>query len=135
MRIDHGMAVEVRNGRGRSLRRHSDVNLRHPSRCRRSLAGRYAKHSLRILVSACAWFKYGSRISGRRWRSFSGKPKRSLDPTKNQRKSEEQKVRTAITVSGPFYWFKVLLVKIRPLFLNVRMTTLKFRILKFLFDP
>jgi len=102
-RIDHGMAVGVRNGRGRFLRRHSDVNSRRLLRCLRSLAGKFAKHSLRTLALACAWFKCGSRISARRWRNFSGRPKRSPDPIKSQRRSEGRKVHTAITVSGLFH--------------------------------
>lgn len=102
-RIDHETAVGVRNGRGRSSRRHSDVSLRRLSRCLRSLAERCAKRSPRTPASACAWYKCGSKISARKWRSFSGKPKRSPDPTKSQRKSEGQRVRTAITVSGLFH--------------------------------
>lgn len=139
-RIDHGTAVGVRNGRGRFLRLHSDVNSRRPSKCLRSLAGRCAKHSLRIPASACAWFKCGSRISARRWRSFSGRPKRNPDPIKSRRKSEGQKVRTAITVSDPInffssYWPRIL-SRIQPLlFFNVHTTVPRFLILKFLFDP
>lgn len=102
-RIDHGTAVGVRSGHGRSLHRHSDVNSRRPSRCLRNPAGRCAKHSPRTLASACVWFKYGSRISARRWRSFSGRPRRSPDPIKSPRKSGGRKARTAITVSGLFH--------------------------------
>lgn len=136
-RIDHGTAVGVRNGRGRSLRRHSDVSLRRLSRCHQSLAERCAKHSPRTPASACAWSKCGSRINARRWRSFSGKPKRSPGPTKSRRKSEGQKVRTAITVSGLFHpiipEFGREFKRVLLLFSNVRTITPEFRILKFFF--
>lgn len=102
-RIDHGTAVGVRNGRGRSLHRPSDVSLRRLSRCLRSLAERCAKHSPRTPASACAWSKSGSRISARRWRSCSGKPKRSLGPIKSRKRSEGQKVRIVIIVSYLFH--------------------------------
>lgn len=135
-RIDHGTAVGVRSGRGRFLRRHSDVNSRRPSRCLRSPAGRCAKHSPRTLASACAWFKYGSRISARRWRSFSGKPRRNPDPIKSPRKSEERKVRTVITVSGLFYPISWEFCReFNRYFFNMHMTAPWFLILKFPLDP
>lgn len=136
-RIDHGTAVGVRNGRGRSLRRRSDVSLRRLSRCLRSLAERCARRSPRTPVSACAWSRCGSRISARKWRSCSGRPKRSPDPIKSRRRSEEQKVRTAITVSGPFhpYQFGILIREFNRYFLMCAPTTPEFRIPKFLLDP
>lgn len=105
-RIDQGTAVGVQNDRGRFSRRHNDVNSRRPSRCLRSPVGRYEKPSPRTLVSACALFKYGSKISVQRWRSFREKPKLSPDPTKSRRKSEGRKVRIATTVrTFPQYHF------------------------------
>lgn len=102
MRIDHGTAVEVQNGRGRFSRRHNDVNSRRLSRCPRNPAGRCERPSPRTPASACAWSKCGSRISEQRWRSFRERPKPSRDPTKNRKKNEGRKVRIAITVRAFF---------------------------------
>lgn len=136
MRIDHGTAVEVQNGRGRYSRRHNDVNSRPLSRCPRSPAGRCGRPLLRIPGSACAWSKCGSRISEQRWRSFSVRPKPSRDPTKNRKRSEERKVRIAITVRAFFtlsHASERIPWRIQIYFQHDRFQ--KFLTLKFLVDP
>lgn len=137
-RIDHGTAVEVQNGRGRYSRRHNDVNSRRLSRCPRNPAGRCERPSPRTPASACAWSKCGSRISEQRWRSFRERRKPSRDPTRNRKRSEGRKVRTAITVRALFHPIHIYLTSENSVensdIFSTRLDS-RFLILKFLVDP